>query len=72
MSWLRAIWAWLVALFRSLAKPSGAWTVDGNKVTGTVTGALIDTGRPIVDQNSTPRTWTVSPDKTSFSTSLGG
>lgn len=70
MSWLKALWAWLVALLNSASSPSGAWSVKGNTVTGTITGALVDTSRPIVDHNSTPRTWTVSADKKSFSTSL--
>lgn len=70
MSWLKTLWTWLVALLKATSNPSGAWHINGNTVTGTITGSLIDASRPIVDHNSTPQTWTVSPDKTSFSTSL--
>lgn len=72
MSWWKKLWAWLVALFQALANttPSGAWSINGNTVVGTITGGLINTNLPITDQNTTPRHWVVSPDKTSFSTTL--
>lgn len=75
MSWLGSFWTWLADLLEALfntptTTPSGSWSIHGNTVTGTITGGLIDTSRPIVDHNSTPLAWTVASNKTSFSTTL--
>lgn len=65
MSWLRRLWAWLVALFTK-----SPWSQSGNILTGTVLD-VIDTSVPIVDSNAHPRAWSVSPDRKSISTDLG-
>jgi hypothetical protein len=68
MSWAAFI-AWLLSLFGKKTITT-KWSVVGSTVTGTVTGALIDTSRPMVDQNPSPRMWAVSVDRHSISTEV--
>lgn len=50
---------------------NAAHTVTAGGVIATTSQPVrIDTTRPIVDHNPTPRTWTVSTDQTSISTAL--
>lgn len=67
MNWLQRLWAWLTALLQ----PKPAWSQSGNTLTGTITGGLVDTSRPIVDSSTHPHTWTVSSNKQTISTNLG-
>jgi hypothetical protein len=68
MSWASFL-AWLLGLFGK-KKIATKWSVAGGTVTGAVTGTLIDTSRPIVDQNPMPRMWAVSVDRKSISTKV--